>query len=352
MDILRNVNLATYNTLGLRVHADYFCELTTRADVLQALEFTRSQNLALTLLGGGSNVLIAEPLAGLTAHMALRGREVLVEQNDTVQVKFGAGENWHDTVNYCLQQNWYGLENLSLIPGTVGAAPIQNIGAYGVELKQCFVALEAIAIASGKLVTFNREECQFGYRDSIFKGSARGRYVIISVTLALSKTPNTKLDYPALRAELCVESREELGKEISVREITPQQVAAAVCRIRRQKLPDPAEIPNAGSFFKNPLLPSEQAEDLQQQFPEIITYPQADGQVKLAAGWLIEQAGWKGVQRDGVGVHQHQALVLINTQEHAEVSGGTLLGLAREIQADIYQKFGVNLEMEPVVLGL
>lgn len=343
LNILRDVDLSTYNTLALAARADYFCELNSAADALQAVELSRAKGLPLTLLGGGSNVIIAGPLAGLTAHMGIKGREKIAESDDSVEVKFGAGENWHDTVNYCLDQGWYGLENLSLIPGTVGAAPIQNIGAYGVELEAYFVALEALALDSGERVRFNRSDCQFGYRDSIFKGAAKDRYVITSVTLRLAKTPSPILTYPALQKALQAEGINAVP--------TPRQIADTVCRIRREKLPDPKTIPNAGSFFKNPLIAAAQTEQLRQQFPDLVAYPQSNDQFKLAAGWLIEQAGWKGVQRDGVGVHQHQALVLVSERRHAGATGSALLMLASDIQADIAKKFGVDLEIEPVLLG-
>lgn len=347
MNIVRDFDLSAHNTLALKARADYFCTVENLDELREAVAFASSQTLPVTILGGGSNVVMASQLAGLVVHMAIKAREMVEQNHTTVTLKLGAGENWHDAVNYCLDHNWFGLENLSLIPGTVGAAPIQNIGAYGVELDSCFVELEALCLDTGKLVVLERSECQFGYRDSIFKGRAKNRFAIISVTLRLSKTPCPVLSYPALREAI----RETAEVSNSGAEATPRDIADTVCRIRREKLPSPETVPNAGSFFKNPLVSGEQAERLQQRFPELVVYPQPDGRVKLAAAWLIERAGWKGIERGGVGVHQYQALVLVHYPKTGKVTGAAVLRLAADIQADIRQKFGVDLEIEPVVLG-
>jgi UDP-N-acetylmuramate dehydrogenase len=250
-------------------------------------------------------------------------------------VTFAAGENWHQMVQYCLQQCWYGLENLSLIPGNMGAAPIQNIGAYGVELCDLFVSLQAIDIDTGKTLELDREQCEFGYRDSIFKQAYKDRYLITHVCLRLSKQPNTHIQYPAL------------AQALGDRTPTPELVGETVCRIRQQKLPDPAQLPNAGSFFKNPIVAESALERLHNHGDSVPHYLQPDGRYKIAAAWLIDQCGFRGQSRGAVGVHEHQALVLINC-------GGTgteLMALAAEIQNAVAVKFGIELEIEPRLYG-
>jgi UDP-N-acetylmuramate dehydrogenase len=252
-------------------------------------------------------------------------------------LKVAAGENWHELVEYSLDNGFYGLENLSLIPGSVGAAPIQNIGAYGVELKDVFAELSALNIQSGLMVTFTNESCQFGYRDSIFKQSLKDQYIITSVTFKLRKVPELNLEYPALRAALI---------DIPEGEITVEQVSAAVIAIRQSKLPDPVQIPNVGSFFKNPIIPVSQFEHLKSSYPTIVSYPIDAQRVKLAAGWLIDQAGWRGREVNGVKVHRDQALVLTNP---GKLEGKLILQLADSVVASVQEKFGVVLEMEPRV---
>lgn len=337
LNIQQQVPLLKYNTLALPSIAEYFCKVSSDNELQEALYWARQKNLPITLLGGGSNVVLARDLAGLVIHIAIPGIELVSEHDQTEKIiRVGAGEDWHQLVLYTLEQGWYGLENLSLIPGLSGAAPIQNIGAYGVELSDRFHSLEAIELSSGESIIMTLNDCQFGYRDSFFKQAGRDQYVITAVNLQLSTEANLCLEYPALQQYL------ETEKLASV---TPKQVSDAVCAIRRSKLPDPAEIANAGSFFKNPVICSEQVEKLKQQYSQMVSYEQAGGRKKLAAGWLVEQAGWKGITRSGVGVHDGQALVLVNYHG----TGKDLLSLAGDIQASVLDKFGITLEIEPRV---
>ncbi|WP_461481539.1 UDP-N-acetylmuramate dehydrogenase [Porticoccus sp.] len=330
------VSLQSFNTLALPARAEYLCRAETDEQLTEALCWARDRGLRVTVLGGGSNVVLADDIPGLVIAMAIPGIALGDREGEQLAVRVGAGENWHQLVLHSLARGWYGLENLSLIPGLAGAAPIQNIGAYGVELSERFLSLDAIHIRSGERLTMSAGECRFGYRDSYFKNAGRDQFVITAVTLALSVRPQLRLNYPALQQALAQRDPAEL---------TPALVSEVVCDIRRSKLPDPAVIPNAGSFFKNPVISAAKAADLQAHFPGLVSYPQADGAVKLAAGWLVEQAGWKGVTRNAVGVHQQQALVLVNRGG----SGAELLALADEIGQSVGDKFGVALELEPRV---
>ena len=321
--------------LAVPALAQYFVSVKTDDELRDALAFARSENLPLLLLGGGSNIVLSTDFPGLVVQIKSQGKEVVNENDEFVWLKVAAGENWHQLVEYSLDNALYGLENLSLIPGSVGAAPIQNIGAYGVEIKDWVAELSALNIRSGLSVTFTNESCQFGYRDSIFKQSLKDQYVITSVTFRLRKRPRLNLTYPALRAALAT---------IAEAEITPQQVSAAVIDIRQTKLPDPTLIPNVGSFFKNPVIDKQQFEALQAENPAIVSYPAAANQVKLAAGWLIDQAGWRGREIGGAMVHEQQALVLTNP---GKLSGQVVLELADMIKQSVLEQFGVRLEMEP-----
>lgn len=338
MEFQRDVALRPYNSLALSARAAHFVRVETVEEARAALDFARARELPVTVLGGGSNVVLAGDLPGLTIRVGIRGRTLVAERGDAVHLRVGAGEDWHGTVRHCLARGWYGLENLALIPGTVGAAPIQNIGAYGVELESRFLELEAIAIATGETRRFTRADCRFGYRDSLFKGAGRDAWLITAVTFVLGRRPAPVLTYPALREALA---------DVPAAEITPERVAAAVIALRRARLPDPAQVPNVGSFFKNPMVGADQARRLAERFPGLVSFPGAGGGVKLAAAWLIERAGWKGVARAGVGVHDRQALVLVNRGGDA----AALLALARDIRADVAERFGVELELEPRVLG-
>tara|TARA_R110001592_G_scaffold260282_1_gene524754 strand:+ start:81647 stop:82672 length:1026 start_codon:yes stop_codon:yes gene_type:complete len=336
LQIQKQVSLRHFNTLALPSIAENFCKISSKNALCEALEWAKKHQLPITILGGGSNVVLARDLAGLVLHMAIPGVELVSEQQDHRIINIGAGENWHQLVLHTLDQGWYGLENLSLIPGLVGAAPIQNIGAYGVELSERFLSLEAIHIATGELRLMDSSDCQFGYRDSFFKGKGRDQYVITSIRLQLSIQSNLCVEYPALQQVLM----DDMGQS---QDVSPKQVSDAVCAIRQSKLPDPSDIPNAGSFFKNPVVGPEQVAVLRKKYPDIVGYGQSDGSMKLAAGWLIEQAGWKGVTRNGVGVHANQALVLVNY----DGSGEALLSLASDIQASVLEKFGLKMEVEP-----
>ncbi len=262
------------------------------------------------------------------------GFEIIDQDNDSVQVKVGAGEVWHDFVMKCIDLRFAGLENLSLIPGSVGASPMQNIGAYGVEIKDVFVELEAYHIGSGKTRTFSKEECQFGYRESIFKREFKGQYIITSVTYKLSMSNKINSSYGAIQAEL---------KSKGITRPTIKDISNAVIKIRSSKLPNPEEIGNAGSFFKNPIVDKSILEKILNEYEKVPNYPGPEGKVKLAAGWLIEQAGWKGKTFDNYGVHKNQALVLVN---YSDATGGNILDLSTQIIADVFKKFGVRLERE------
>ncbi|MCX2891055.1 MULTISPECIES: UDP-N-acetylmuramate dehydrogenase [unclassified Pseudomonas] len=328
------VSLKPFNTFGIDVKARYFSQARNDQQVRQALSLARQQGLPVLVIGGGSNLLLTQDIDALVLHMASQGRRVLSDDGEHVVVEAEAGEAWHPFVQWALAQGYCGLENLSLIPGTVGAAPMQNVGAYGVEIKDVFAGLTALDRETGELRDFDLAECAFGYRDSVFKRSP-GRWLILRVRFALHRTLQAHLDYGPVRQRLA---------EQGVTKPTAQAISDAICSIRREKLPDPAELGNAGSFFKNPVVAAALVERIRAQYPGVVAYPQADGQVKLAAGWLIEQAGWKGYRDGDSGVHRLQSLVLVN---YGQASGAQMHALAQRIQADIFERFGVVLEMEP-----
>ena len=319
-----------YNSFGLEAYAERFIQIQSESDVEKVLQETATPRI----LGGGSNILFTQEIVeGLLMHNALKGIELIDEDSKSVWVKVAGGEIWHDLVRWCIERGYGGIENLSLIPGTVGAAPIQNIGAYGVELKDVFYTLEAVELVSGRILAFDKTACCFGYRDSVFKNEWKGRLLIRSLTLQLSKQPVFNSSYGAIK--------EILGEQ----PITLRSLSDAVINIRSSKLPDPKKIGNAGSFFKNPIIPTAQFEILQAQYPNLPSYP-VEGQsdmIKVPAGWLIEQAGWKGKQIGEVGVHARQALVLVN---YGKGKGAEIWKLATEIQADILNKFGIALSTE------
>ena len=335
--IEHNRSLKPFNTFGVDQRARYFATACSDADVREALAQARRLEVPLLPIGGGSNLLLTRDQPGLVLHMASRGRRIIEQSGDCVVVEAEAGEPWHPFVLWTLDQGLCGLENLSLIPGTVGASPIQNVGAYGVEISDVFAGLSALDRETGLVREFAGEECAFGYRDSLFKRQP-GRFVILRVRFKLRREAILQLEYGPLRQRLAEQGITRPGA---------QDVSRAVCAIRSEKLPDPGELGNAGSFFKNPLVPAALAQALRERYPGLVAYPQGDGQVKLAAGWLIEQAGWKGFRDGDAGVHRLQALVLVN---HGQASGAQLLQLARRIQADVLARFGVSLEIEPNVL--
>ncbi|MCW2270409.1 UDP-N-acetylenolpyruvoylglucosamine reductase [compost metagenome] len=328
------VSLKPYNTFGIDVKARYFTQAHSDEDARQALAQAAAQGLPVLVIGGGSNLLLTADVQALVLRMASAGVRILSDDGERVVVEAEAGEPWHPFVQWCLSQGLAGLENLSLIPGTVGAAPMQNIGAYGVEIKDVFVGLTALDRQTGELHEFELEQCQFAYRDSVFKHHP-GRWLILRVRFALSRVMHAHLDYGPVRQRL---------SEQGISEPTAQNVSDAICSIRREKLPDPVELGNAGSFFKNPVVAAVLADKIRVQYPGLVAYPQADGQFKLAAGWLIEQAGWKGHREGDAGVHRLQSLVLVN---YGQATGLQLHELAQKIQADILERFGVTLEMEP-----
>jgi UDP-N-acetylmuramate dehydrogenase len=328
-------NLQKCNTLASPVTAHYFVLVKTEAEILEAIQFSRAQHLPLLVLGGGSNIVLCDDFCGLVMRISLQGRELVAEDDSYYYVKAAAGEEWHGFVSYCLACHYWGLENLSLIPGSVGAAPIQNIGAYGVELQDIFFELTAIEIQSGLSVTFTKDACDFKYRDSIFKGELKDRYIITSVTFKLFKNPALHFNYPALQVSLSEFTRDT---------ITPEIVSELVCDIRKSKLPDPHKIPNVGSFFKNPVISSRQLAEIQKKYPDVVNFPAGVGHVKLAAAWLIERAGWKGFSDGYVAVHDQQALVITNPNC---LKGDAVIALANRIQQSVFQLFTVTLEVEP-----
>lgn len=334
-----NFSLRDFNTMQVEVKSSFFIKINSIND-LKELLVIKDYHAPLYILGGGSNVVFLKNFEGTILYINILGREVIRENDSHVWVKANAGENWHEFVMYTLENDFGGLENLSLIPGKVGASPMQNIGAYGVEIKDVFVELEAIEIATGKIKTFSHEECKFGYRDSVFKNDLKGQYIITSVTFKLTKNYHeVKTSYGAIQSQL-----EEMG----IKKPSIQEVSQAVIAIRESKLPNPKEIPNTGSFFKNPTILNEEYMLLQRDFADIPGYPVEDGRTKVPAGWLIEKAGWKGFRNDKVGVHERQALVLIN---HNHGSGQDVYDLSEQILRDVEKKFGIELEREVNIIA-
>lgn len=332
---LPQFDLQAHNTLAVPATARYYVKVLTEQELREALAFAAQENLPLLILGSGSNIVLRDDFPGLALHISMQGKWLLNEDDDFIWLRVAAGENWHGLVEYCLGNHYWGLENLSLIPGSVGAAPVQNIGAYGVELKDVFAELSAVEIRSGITIVFTKEACEFGYRDSAFKNHLRDQYVITSVTFKLRKQPDLQLSYPALR--------EALGQMDT---ITPLEVSRVVCNIRRGKLPDPAQIPNVGSFFKNPVITLAHYCKLRLRFPDLVSYPVDDTSIKVAAGWLIDRAGWRGYSEGAVAVHAQQALVLTNA---GGAKGSEILALARKIQNSVRAEYGIDLEPEPRV---
>lgn len=336
-DILQNISLKPFNTLQLDVQAAYFFELTAEEQLPALMAFVADKNLPFLVLGGGSNVILSGDFPGLVIHNQLQGVSV-VEANGSVSVSVAAGENWHDLVMHLLEQGVYGLENLALIPGTAGAAPIQNIGAYGVELEQFVESVRGWDISARSFRHIEHAGCEFAYRDSIFKHSLKQRFIITEIRLRLTRLAQVHITYPALQQRLQV---------MGIDKPSPQQIADAVIHVRQQKLPAPERLPNVGSFFKNPVVSTAIADELRLKMPDLVSFPLANDMVKLAAGWLLEKAGWKGRQVDALAMYQEQALVMVN---HGGASSGDVLALAQAIQEDVATKFGVALEIEPVVV--
>ncbi len=328
--------LDAMNTLRLPARAEWLVQADTEPELAQLLAEPRFRDEPRTVLGEGSNLVLADDLPGLVIRPRLRGIRVLDDDEHQVRVEIAAGEPWDAVVQHTLDQGWQGLENLSLIPGWTGAAPYQNIGAYGVELADRLESVRVLRLADGAALELSRAECRFGYRDSVFKSVCPGEYLITAVRVWLNKTPSLVLHYGPLR---------ELGALPATLD-SARRVRERVCAIRRERLPDPAELPNAGSFFKNPVVGAAEHERLKQDWPDLISFP-VDGGYKIAAGWLLETAGWKGQRWGELGMHEHQALVMVN---YGRATGADVLALAERIRADIRARFGVELEREPVVL--
>ena len=334
LNIEQNKNLSSFNTLGFSAIAQSYLEVTSESQLSQAMVYIKQYGTSYQVLSGGSNLLVAKQISGLTLHMQIKGIQVVEETAEHVFIEVGAGENWHNLVKYCVANAWQGIENLALIPGLVGASPVQNIGAYGVEIKDVLVTVKAYDYKLNSYVELENSQCDFSYRDSIFKHSS-GRYVITGVTFKLNKDPVVNVKYKALQDYIDQKSLAVIGI---------QDVFEAVCEVRASKLPDPDVIANAGSFFKNPCITQQHFEQLKLDEPGIVGYPVSTNEVKLAAGWMIDQCGWKGYSQKGVGVYEKQALVLIHT------GGATiddLMDLAKKIQKSVSERFAVDLEIEP-----
>lgn len=338
MMIKENISLKSFNTFGIDVSAKQFAHFNSVDQLHELLEFntrpTTNDQQPTLILGGGSNILFTKDFDGLVLKNELVGIKEIKEDVHHVYVQAGAGVNWHHFVLHCIHNGWAGVENLSLIPGNVGASPMQNIGAYGVEIKDVFFSLEAFHIPDKKIVHFTLNDCEFGYRESVFKRKFRNEFVITGVTYRLNRIPEYNTSYGAIEQEL-----EKMG----VKQLSIQAVSQAVINIRSSKLPDPAVIGNAGSFFKNPEINNNQFSMLKAQFPDAVGHPLPNGNVKLAAGWLIEQAGWKGYRKGDAGCHEKQALVLVN---YGHAKGRDIYNLSEEILQSVKNKFGVGLERE------
>ena len=338
LQIEQNYSLKNFNTFGVEASARYFVEINHDDDLVELFMDPQWKQIPLLVLGGGSNMLLLNNFDGLVIHMNIRGFEHRIN-HDEVFVEAGGGEVWNDLVNFCVDRNYAGLENLSLIPGSVGASPIQNIGAYGVELQDVFHSCKAFEIATGKFKTFEKADCGFGYRESVFKGELKGQYIITSVKFHLSLISNVNLRYGAIEQELA---------NRGITEPTIKDVSQVVSHIRVSKLPDPSTIGNAGSFFKNPVIGRSEFMPIQTKFPEIVNYPAGDGFVKLAAGWLIEQCGWKGKVVGNTGTWKNQALVLVN---HGGATGDEIYNFSSQIIDSVYTKFGVTLQREVNIIS-
>ncbi|WP_299213532.1 UDP-N-acetylmuramate dehydrogenase [uncultured Aquimarina sp.] len=333
MKIERNKSLKEHNTFGINVKAAEFIKINSEKELTETLSIHKDKNIF--ILSGGSNMLLTQNLEALVLYIAIKGITTNIQSDSSVLVSANAGENWHDFVQFCIDNNFGGLENLSLIPGYVGSAPIQNIGAYGVELKDSFISCEAIHVTSGAKKHFTKEECNFGYRNSIFKNELKGKYIITKVTFRLTTKDHVlNTSYGAIENAL---------KEENITSPTIKDVSEAVISIRKSKLPDPKEIGNSGSFFKNPVIPLKKFAELQKLHPDIPFYQVDKNNTKIPAGWLIEQSGYKGKRWGDAGVHTKQALVLVN---YNNASGQELLELSKKIQETIKEKFGILLETE------
>ena len=333
MDIQHQFSLKKHNTFGIEAKAKQFVAIHTLEELKEILELKKSDKKF--ILGGGSNMLLTKDIDALVIHIDLKGKKIIKENEDFVWVESQAGENWHEFVLWTIDHNFGGLENMSLIPGNVGTTPVQNIGAYGTEIKDTFVSCEAIAVKDQVIKTFTKEECRFGYRESIFKNEAKDQYIITSVVFKLTKNNHQiNTSYGDIISELA---------KNNITNPSLKEVSNAVIAIRQSKLPDPKELGNSGSFFKNPILLKSEFEPIKQQFPEMKYYEISETEVKVPAGWLIEQAGFKGKRFGDAGVHKNQALVLVN---YGNATGAEILQFSRNIQEIILKKFGIRIEAE------
>ena len=332
MQVQQNYPLKKHNSFGIDAYAKYFAAFSNVTEFSDLLTTYDSQ-LTTLIIGGGSNILFTKNFEGLVLKNEIGGIHTVHEDEDHIYVKAGAGENWHRFVLHCINHNFAGVENLSLIPANIGATPMQNIGAYGVEIKDVFHSLEAFHLKEKKIVTFTLNDCEFGYRESVFKKKYKDQFVILNVTYRLNKVPHYNISYGAIKEEL-----EKLNVEISI-----GAISQAVINIRSNKLPDPDVTGNAGSFFKNPEISKPEFQELKQIYPDIVGYDLESGNVKLAAGWLIEQCGWKGYRKGDAGCHPTQALVLVN---YGNATGKEIYNLSTEIKQSVKEKFNVELERE------
>lgn len=338
MKILRHQSLKSFNTFGVEANAQLMVIFDSKKEAIEYLQDAGLSIDRVLVLGSGSNILFTGSYKGIILKFAEKGQTVISENDTEAVVRIAAGENWDDFVEESLRNGWFGVENLSLIPGDVGAAPVQNIGAYGVELEERIVEVEGIEISTGKVATFSRSECEFAYRNSIFKQRLRSQYLITSVTLRLDKVFTPVLTYEALADRF---------EGVPLVQITPMMVREAVIDIRNSKLPDPGELGNAGSFFKNPVVKAAQFEEIISEYPDIVNYPLEGGEVKLAAGWMIEKCGLKGFRRGQAGVHERQSLVLVN---YGLARGSDILSVAEIVIREVKERFGIELEPEVNIL--
>ena len=334
MNVIENYPLIKLNTFGIDVKAKYFTSINTVNELIEIKKSEKFKDHELLILGGGSNILFTKDFNGLVILNNIKGKEIVDQNDDSIILKIGAGENWHELVMYCVDNGWGGIENLSLIPGNTGTAPMQNIGAYGVEIKETFVELEALEISSGKIVKFSNSECEFGYRESVFKNKMKNKYIILNITLELNKNPILNINYGDVKAIL------ETKK---IETPTIKDVSNAIISIRQRKLPDPKKIGNSGSFFKNPIIDINLLKLIEGKYPNVVSYKINENKFKIAAGWMIEKAGWKGKKFNNFGVHENQALVLVN---YGLANGKEIFNLSKKIILDIKEKFGITLERE------
>jgi len=338
MELFENFSLKKFNTFGMDVSARWFAEISLPHDYEELLSFYHETKIPLLPLGGGSNILFTKNYEGLAAKISTKGFKKLSEDDTSATIDVAAGELWEDLIRFCITEELYGLENLSGIPGQVGSSPIQNIGAYGTEVKNCIKEVYAISLDDGSRIKFTQPECNFGYRDSIFKRQLKGKVIITNVVFHLSKTPDFHLEYGGVAEEV---------RRISSNEPDLATVSKAICNIRDQKIPNPKEVGSAGSFFKNPMIEEEQFNQLIVRFPKMPHYTAADNRHKLSAGWLIDQCGWKGHRTGDAGVNEHQALILVN---YKSATGTEILDISKKIQKSILEKFGIYLEPEVNIL--